>query len=86
MNINILSQDKKTLVNYKNVGAISINSRYKDFDSKELQWEIVVYYSAAASHGPLKDVLGRYQTEERCQKDFDILINEIVHGNNFIAM
>ena len=86
MNINILSQDKKTLVNYKNVGAISINSRYKDYDSKELQWEIVVYYSAAASHGPLKDVLGRYATEERCQKDFDILINEIVHGNNFIAM
>jgi hypothetical protein len=86
MNINILSQDKKTLVNYRNVAEILIDSKYKDFDSKELQWEIVVCYSAATSHRALKDVLGRYETEERCQKAFDILIDEIINGNNFIAM
>lgn len=86
MNINILSQDKKTLVNYRNVAEILIDSKYKDFDSTELQWEIVVCYSAATSHRPLKDVLGRYKTEEECQKDFDILINEIINGNNFITM
>lgn len=86
MNINILSQDKTTLVNYRNVVEISIKSKYKDFDAKELQWEIVAYYSAVSSHNVLNTVLGKYDTEERCKKEFEVLMDKIKRGVGFIYM
>lgn len=86
MNINILSQDKKTLVNYRNVAEISIVPRYMQGSIPEKWWEIVAYYSAVGSHNVLNTILGKYENEVKCLKDFDILIDEIIHGNNFIAM
>ena len=86
MNINILSQDKKTLINYRNVVEISIVPRHMQGSVPEKWWEIVAYYPAVGSHNVLNTILGRYKTEEICQKDFDILIDGIMYGNNFIAM
>lgn len=86
MNINILSQDNKTLVNYRNVVEISIRSKYKDFDTKELQWEIVAYYSAVSSHNVLNTVLAKYDTEERCLKEFEVLTDKIKKDIGFIYM
>lgn len=86
MNINILSQDKKTLVNYRNVVEISIMPRYMQGSVPEKWWEIIAYYSAVGSHNVLNTILAKYDTEERCQKDFDILINEIINENEFIII
>lgn len=86
MNINILSQDKTTLVNYRNVVEISIRSKYKDFDTKELQWEIVAYYSAVSSHNVLNTVLGKYENEVKCLKEFEVLMDKIKRGVGFIYM
>lgn len=86
MNINILSQDKKTLVNYRNVAEISIVPRYMRGSVPEKWWEIVVYYSAVNSRHVLNTALGKYENETKCQKDFDTLIDEIMHGNNFITI
>lgn len=84
MNINILSQDKTTLVNYRNVVEISIRSKYKDFDAKELQWEIVAYYSAVSSHNVLNTVLGKYENEVKCLKEFEVLMDKIKRNVGFI--
>ena len=86
MNINILSQDKTTLVNYRNVVEISIRSKYKDFDTKELQWEIIAYYSAVSSHNVLNTILGKYDTEVRCLKEFEVLTDKIKRDVGFIYM
>lgn len=86
MNISILSQDKKTLVNYRNVAEISIVPRYMQGSIPEKWWEIVAYYPAVGSHNVLNTILGKYENEVKCQKDFDILIDGIMHENNFIAM
>lgn len=86
MNINILSQDKTTLVNYRNVVEISIRSKYKDFDTKELQWEIIAYYSAVSSHNVLNTILGKYDTEVKCLKEFEVLIDKIKRDVGFIYM
>ena len=87
MNINILSQDKKTLVNYRNVVEISIVPRYMQGSVPEKWWEIIAYYSAVGSHNVLNTILAKYDTEEKCQKDFNILMDEIImSGDKFIIM
>lgn len=86
MGINILSQDKKTLVNYRNVVEISIVPKYMKGSIPEIWWEIIAYYSVADSYYVLNTILAKYDTEEECQKYFDILINEIANRNEFIAI
>lgn len=86
MNISILSQDKKTLVNYKNVVEISIVSRYMQGSIPEKWWEIIAYYSAVGSHNVLNTILAKYDTEERCQKEFEVLMDKIRKDIGFIYM
>ena len=86
MNISILSQDKKTLVNYRNVVEISIVSRYMQGSIPEKWWEIIAYYSAVDSHNVLNTILAKYDTEERCQKEFEVLMDKIRKDIGFIYM
>lgn len=86
MNINILSQDKKTLVNYRNVVEISIVSRYMQGSIPEKWWEIIAYYPAVDSHNVLNTILGKYENEVKCLKEFEVLMDKIKRNVGFIYM
>lgn len=70
----IRSQDKKLLVNFKNVASLYANSKNK----------IVVMYPAV-SEDSLWDELGQYSTEEKAIKVLDMIQNKyenVTYENN----
>lgn len=85
MNINILSQDGKILVNYNNVASLSMRSQHMQGSNPPTWWEIRAIYPAVSSD-VLYDTLARFGTEEECKKTFDRLMHEIYFQNEIIKL
>ena len=74
----ILSKDKNTLVNCKNIANMSMQKRtiYPSTD----YWRIIVMYPAV-SNDILYDTLGEFKTEKECKDIFNKLCCRIVSSN-----
>ena len=85
MNINILSQDGKILVNYNNVASLSIKQEHMQCSTPPVWWEIRAMYPAV-SMDILYDTLARFDTEEECEKAFTELMHEIYLQNTIVKL
>lgn len=85
MNINILSQDGKKLVNYNNVASLSMRSQHMQGSNPPTWWEIIAVYPAVSSD-VLYDTLARFGTEDECKKAFAELMYEIYSQNEIIKL
>lgn len=85
MNINILSQDGKILVNYNNVASLSMRSQHMQGSTPPTWWEIRAIYPAVSSD-ILYDTLAKFDNQEECEKAFTGLMHEIYFQNEIIKL
>lgn len=80
----IVSQNKKTFVNFDVVASIEMRKEiHIDFDNEKTEWwEIRAMCPAVSEQNVLDIILGTFDEEEHCKKVFEILMHQIAEGNN----
>ena len=87
MGVNILSQDKKILVNYDNVAGLHIQKKYAQYCYPSTWWEIRAMYPAISPEDTLYDVLARFEDEKMCESTFIKIVSLICEQNeNFVSI
>lgn len=77
MNVNILSQDGKILINYNNVASLYIQKKYVQYSHPDTWWEIRVMYPAVSPEDALYDVIAKFDDEKECELAFKKIVNRI---------
>lgn len=87
MSVNILSQDRKILVNYDNVASLYIQKEYMQYSHPDTWWEIRAMYPAISPEDALYHVLARFEDEKMCESTFIKIVNLICEQKeNFILI
>ncbi len=83
----IVSQNKKTFVNFDVVASIEIRQVViTEFDNKRTEWwEIRAMCPAVSEQNVLDIILGTFDEEEHCKKVFEVLMHQIAEGYNRIV-
>lgn len=78
--VNILSQDKRKIINYNNVASICMKKR--DIYPNTNKYEIIATYPADKSY----DVLATFENEIKCEKVFEGMLTKIRANENLISI
>ena len=73
----IVSQNKKTFVNFDVIASIGIK-KVVNIDTE--WWEIRATCPAVSEQNVLDIILGTFDTEEQCKKVFETLMHQIAEG------
>lgn len=76
----IISQDKKTAINYNNIFALGMEERY--YEGKLKEWRIAAK-NVGTGH---LTTLGFYSSEYRCSEVLNAIINDIIREVGRIEM
>lgn len=75
MSVNILSQNKKILVNYDNIASLYIQKQYVQYSHPDTWWEIKILYPFASKD--IECTLARFEDEKMCESTFIKIVNLI---------